>query len=111
MKKTLFLIISILFLAGLAMNIQYAVNDYGIKTHNLHNFVLADGTGSGTGGSGGSGSGTGGTLPEVIVSCCPDCLQSGVCWKMNDKYDPTKMEIKDRCIGGAPIYNSCNCSK
>ena len=92
MKKTLLLILAILFLAGLAMNIQYAVNDYGIKT-NLHNFVLA--TGSGTG--------------EVVVNCCPDCTQSGVCWKMNDDYDPQTMPISQRCKSGAPMYSSCNC--
>ena len=52
MKKTLFLLLAILFLTGLAMNIQYAVNDYGIKTNNLPNFVLANETGStGTGGT------------------------------------------------------------
>ena len=95
MKKTLLLILSILFLAGLVMNIQYAVNDYGIKTNNLHNFILADGT-DGT--------------SEVVVSCCPDCTQSGVCWTINLLYKPGIDPISKRCKSGAPMYSSCNCS-
>ena len=42
------IILGAIFLTGIAMNLQYAFNDYGIKTNNLHTFVFATGTESGT---------------------------------------------------------------
>jgi len=58
MKKILLLICTVLFLLGIALNIQYAANDYDIKKNTIHTFILADdGTGTGTGtGQGGTGS-------------------------------------------------------
>ena len=52
MKKIILFICLVLFLLGIALNFQYAVNDYDIKTNSLHPLILAQdstGTGSGTG--------------------------------------------------------------
>jgi len=54
MKKIILFLCAALFLLGIAMNLQYAVNDYDFKTNSIHSVILAqDGTGTGTG-TGGS---------------------------------------------------------
>ena len=44
MKKIIMIVFGAIFLTGIAMNLQYAFNDYGIKTNNLHTSVFATGT-------------------------------------------------------------------
>jgi len=50
MEKILSLICTALFLLGIAMNIQYAANNYDIKKNTIHTVILAqDGTSTGDG--------------------------------------------------------------
>ena len=49
MKKIILFLCTALFLLGIAMNLQYAVNDYDFKTNSIHSVILANETGTGTG--------------------------------------------------------------
>jgi|WetSurMetagenome_2_1015567.scaffolds.fasta_scaffold50138_1 hypothetical protein len=67
MKKKLSILSGIVvFLLAVVVNIQYALDGYGVSKSSLHAEVLAQtGTGTGTGGSGTGGSGTGYALKTV----------------------------------------------
>lgn len=60
-KKKLFLLLGMgLFMLGIGLNIQYALDEYGLVKNSLHTEVLAQTNSSGGDGSG-SGSGSGGS--------------------------------------------------
>ena len=49
MKKIILFLCAVLFLLGIAMNLQYAVNNYDFKTNSIHSVILAaETTGTGT---------------------------------------------------------------
>ena len=50
MKKAVFVLGMAVVLTGIGLNIQYAIQGYGITMNSLHSVILAlDGTGTGTG--------------------------------------------------------------
>ncbi len=58
-KKMLVLLGMSLFMLGIGLNVQYALDDYGVVKNSLHMEVLAQSNSSGDGSGSGSGSGTG----------------------------------------------------
>jgi len=70
MKKIIPFICAALFTTAMAINIQYAIDDYGILKGSLHTEVLAQNTGTGTGSGSGSGSGN----PVLWVRVNDDCV-------------------------------------
>jgi len=92
MKQILIFICAVLFLLGIAMNLQYAVNDYDFKTNSIHSVILAQDTGTGTG-TGGSSSEW--TCYASYTSCGAFDEFTGNCGKFDKCHKPC-YEVKGK---------------